>query len=280
MKQKKSSNQFDLGHIRINEKLQGAQLASFSKRLLAYSIDWIIILACTEFIWLLLPLVLIFLMMKRKLTTTLIKTRRIIKKRVVIMGQKLEEQDLINAVVKKHFTSWMVIYIYIILYLPIIATVQYIFFISLEYISPEYYELAATRAGSVFHLLARPVFDLADSLNLLSRFFGAFLYFSIFTWQWNGQTPAKRLFKISIVKLDGSKLSFWNSLERASGYTASASILFIGFFQYFWDRNSQTTHDKIAETIVVEVKNNPAANDARENIREEKPGIQDVAMEI
>src|SRR5690606_32385148 len=111
--------------------------------------------------------------------------------------------------VKKHFTSWMVIYVYIILYLPVIGAVVYLFFISLEYISPSYYELAATRTGSIFHLLARPVLDLADGLNLLARFFGAFLYFSIFTWQWNGQTPAKKLLKISIVKLDGSELSFW-----------------------------------------------------------------------
>src|SRR5690606_3880960 len=165
MKEKKTSKQFSLSHIRIDEKLQGVQLASFSKRLLAYSIDWIIILACTEFIWLLIPLGLVFLIVKQKLRMTLIKTRRIIKRRVVIMGQKLEEQDLISVAVKKHFTSWLVIYVYIILYLPVIGAVLYLFFISLEYISPSYYELAATRTGSIFHLLARPVLDLADGLN-------------------------------------------------------------------------------------------------------------------
>ena len=58
--------------------------------------------------------------------------------------------------------------------------------------------------------------------------------------------------KTEVVRLNGQTFTFWGSLERSTGYTASAALLGLGFFQYFWERNCQTTHDKITETIVIE----------------------------
>jgi hypothetical protein len=57
---------------------------------------------------------------------------------------------------------------------------------------------------------------------------------------------------IKAVKLNGTPITLWNSFERFSGYSSSASSFFLGFFQFYWDSNHQTTHDKISETIVVQ----------------------------
>jgi uncharacterized RDD family membrane protein YckC len=67
----------------------------------------------------------------------------------------------------------------------------------------------------------------------------------------NGATIGKKLLKIRAVSLVHERLSLWHSVERALGYGASALEAFFGFFQYFFDRNHQTVHDRIAKTIVV-----------------------------
>ncbi len=253
MEVKTKVKQFDVGHVRVDEKLQGAKLASFSRRLIAYGVDWLIIVVCTQFLFLVIPLVLVLLLFKRKLNYSLIKSRRIIKKSVIGISRRLDDNTTITPILKRKFSRGMVVYLYLLLYLPIVGSLLYLSILIIGYFSPQDYNAITASTGSFLHLISKPVLDLSDGFGLLMKFFGAFLYFSIFTWRWQGQTPAKRLLKISVVKLDGSKISFYNSLERASGYTASASIVFLGFLQYFWDRNAQTTHDKIAETIVVEV---------------------------
>ena len=253
MKSAGTKKQFNLSHVKIDEKLQGARLASFSRRSIAYAADWMIIAACTQFIWLVIPLLFLLWIITTKYKTGYIKSRRIVKKSILNLGRTLEENTTIEPALKRRFTKGMVFYVYALLYVPVAGAFLYLIFVSLQYFSPEHYKLIAQETGSFFSIVTKPVFDLADATSLLAKFFGAFVYFSVFTWKWNGQTPGKRLLKITVVKLNGSRITFWNSLERASGYTASAAILFLGFVQYFWDRNAQTTHDKITETIVIEV---------------------------
>jgi len=67
----------------------------------------------------------------------------------------------------------------------------------------------------------------------------------------NGATLGKRIMKIRAVSLVHSRLSLWQSFERALGYGASALEAFFGFFQYFLHPTHRTVHDRIAETIVV-----------------------------
>ncbi|MDQ3395604.1 MAG: RDD family protein [Bacteroidota bacterium] len=245
--------QFDLSHIHIDEKLQGARLASFPRRFIAFGIDWAVIWVTTHFIIVIFPLLALLFLFKGKLKDTLVKSRRIIKRQVLSFGKKLEENTTIEPELKRRFTRGITIYMYILLYLPIIFISLYFFGMIFESLFPQTYQSTINYTSSFGDYFIRPVADLTNAVKLLSRFLGAFVYFSIFTWKWQGQTLGKRLMKIKIVKLNGTPISFWNSLERASGYTASAAILFLGFFQYFWDRNAQTTHDKITETIVVDV---------------------------
>jgi uncharacterized RDD family membrane protein YckC len=77
------------------------------------------------------------------------------------------------------------------------------------------------------------------------------LYVGLSNYFGHGQTLGKRLFRIRVLSLTHGHLSFWHAIERALGYCASALEGGFGFLQYFIHPNRQTTHDRIAETIVV-----------------------------
>ncbi|MFT5295619.1 MAG: hypothetical protein ACI9YH_001634 [Colwellia sp.] len=81
----------------------------------------------------------------------------------------------------------------------------------------------------------------------------AAFYFTVLTSIWNGQTPGKRLLKIRVVQLDGTKLSVWDSFGRYGGYGAGLATGLLGFLQIYWDPNRQAIHDKISSTIVIDV---------------------------
>jgi uncharacterized RDD family membrane protein YckC len=79
------------------------------------------------------------------------------------------------------------------------------------------------------------------------------LYFGLATYLGKGQTPGKRLCRIRVVSLVHDHITPWTAIERSLGYGASALEFGFGFLQYFIHPNHQTVHDRIAETIVVEV---------------------------
>lgn len=98
------------------------------------------------------------------------------------------------------------------------------------------------------HVQAR--FDLEKTLDLLWTLW-IVLYFGLSVWKTNGLTPGKWLLRIRILSLTHERISFWQSVERALGYGASALEGGFGFLQYFFSHNRLCTHDRIAETIVV-----------------------------
>ena len=87
----------------------------------------------------------------------------------------------------------------------------------------------------------------------------AAVYFGLFTFFGKGQTVGKRVARIRVVSTLHAKMSLWHSFERALGYGASALEFGFGFFQYFIADNRQTTHDRIAGTIVIEEPGRPGA---------------------
>lgn len=91
-------------------------------------------------------------------------------------------------------------------------------------------------------------FNLANWYSVAS----GVLYFGLLTFVGKGRTPGKRLARIRVVSTLHTEISFWHSLERALGYGASALEFGFGFFQYFIADNRQTTHDRIAGTIVID----------------------------
>jgi hypothetical protein len=78
------------------------------------------------------------------------------------------------------------------------------------------------------------------------------LYFVVLLKLGNGQTPGKKLMKVRVVSLTHEEISWWQSIERGLGYGASLLEGGFGFVQFFFARNQQCVHDRIAETIVVD----------------------------
>jgi hypothetical protein len=82
----------------------------------------------------------------------------------------------------------------------------------------------------------------------------AAIYFTVFLVIWNGQTPGKRMLGIQVIRLDGRPIGWWLAFERFGGYAASIWTGLLGFAQILWDRNRQAIHDKITETVVINVR--------------------------
>lgn len=80
----------------------------------------------------------------------------------------------------------------------------------------------------------------------------ATLYFAVALRIGNGQTIGKKIMKIRVLSLTQTEIGWWQSIERALGYGASLLEGGFGFLQYFLNRNRQTVHDRIAETIVID----------------------------
>jgi uncharacterized RDD family membrane protein YckC len=78
----------------------------------------------------------------------------------------------------------------------------------------------------------------------------AMLYFAIF-WYIIGYTPGKYLVGLKIIRLNGTRLSFWKCILRVLSYYISAILFFMGFFWIIFDQKRQGFHDKIAGTIVI-----------------------------
>jgi len=93
------------------------------------------------------------------------------------------------------------------------------------------------------------------TLTGLGLSFGwAALYFSAFTAWFHGQTLGKILFRIRVVKIDGDEISLWESFGRYGGYSAGLATGLLGFLQVIWDPNKQAIHDKISETVVIDLR--------------------------
>jgi uncharacterized RDD family membrane protein YckC len=79
------------------------------------------------------------------------------------------------------------------------------------------------------------------------------LYFSLSTYYGNGQTLGKRIAGSRVVSLVHERLGLWQCVERVLGYGV-ATAEGIGFVQYFWSTNRMCVQDRMAETIVVDVR--------------------------
>jgi uncharacterized RDD family membrane protein YckC len=97
--------------------------------------------------------------------------------------------------------------------------------------------------------------NIPEYLKIIIKLLIPVLYFGLITWLTNGYTFGKRIFNIRIVSTNHKQLTLWHSIERSLGYYASSLEFGFGFLQYFIDYNRRTVHDRIAETIVIKVKN-------------------------
>lgn len=80
------------------------------------------------------------------------------------------------------------------------------------------------------------------------------VYFILSLALFNGRTAGKKLLGLKVVQLNNKPISIWYSFERFGGYAAGLATGLLGFFQVFWDANRQGIHDKIASTVVVDLR--------------------------
>lgn len=80
------------------------------------------------------------------------------------------------------------------------------------------------------------------------------LYWAAWNYFGNGRTPGKFVAGTQVMSLTSERLGVWQSIERALGYGAAILEGGLGFAQFFWDPNRMCAQDRLAETIVVDVK--------------------------
>lgn len=88
------------------------------------------------------------------------------------------------------------------------------------------------------------------------------LYWGLFNYFGNGQTPGKWAARTRIVSLTSPRMGLWQSFERALGYGAAVLEAGLGFLQFFWDKNRMCAQDRLAETIVVDLRKRNNATQA------------------
>jgi uncharacterized RDD family membrane protein YckC len=97
--------------------------------------------------------------------------------------------------------------------------------------------------------------DALERLHRLGLRFGwAIAYFTLLPFWWQGQTVGKRLFGLRIVELTGKPLGLMTSFGRYGGYAAGLATGGLGFLQVLWDPNRQAVEDKLAHTVVVDLR--------------------------
>ncbi len=79
------------------------------------------------------------------------------------------------------------------------------------------------------------------------------LYFTMSFYFFQGQTIGKYFLRIKVLSLYHEHLGLWHCIERSLGYFASALEFGFGYIQALWNPNRMTLHDKIGETIVIEL---------------------------
>ena len=95
---------------------------------------------------------------------------------------------------------------------------------------------------------------LMEGIHDIEKLVESFIYFAVAIKLGKGQTVGKWMMKIRVLSLTHHQIGWWQASERALGYGASLLEGGFGFLQYYINRNRQTVHDRIAETIVVDLR--------------------------
>lgn len=104
------------------------------------------------------------------------------------------------------------------------------------------------------YLLHETHIDLKWDFHEFGNILVMLLYWAAFNYFGNGRTPGKMLARTRIVSLTSARMGLWQSIERALGYGAAILEGGLGFLQFFWDKNRMCAQDRLAETIVVDVR--------------------------
>jgi uncharacterized RDD family membrane protein YckC len=90
-------------------------------------------------------------------------------------------------------------------------------------------------------------------LLLLAVFGFQWIYFNLFEWIWNGQTPGKRLLHLRVIKVDGTPVSGMDVLLRniSRPLDTFGPMGLIGLLMIFLSARAQRLGDLMARTMVI-----------------------------
>lgn len=77
--------------------------------------------------------------------------------------------------------------------------------------------------------------------------------YHVLLWSWRGQTVGKMAVHIKVLSRTGGRVPLRRSALRLLGYAASVVPLFMGIVIALFDRERRTLHDRLADTVVVEL---------------------------
>lgn len=100
--------------------------------------------------------------------------------------------------------------------------------------------------------LLRTITATAEDFGLTFGWIG--IYFVLTLALFKGTTLGKKILGLKVIRLNNKPIGLWYSFERFGGYAAGIATGLLGFFQIFWDPNRQAIHDKIAGTVVVDLR--------------------------
>lgn len=87
------------------------------------------------------------------------------------------------------------------------------------------------------------------------------LVLSLYFWA-KSTSLGKWLLGLRVYRTTGTLLGFWMMLVRETiGKLISGSLLGIGFLWLLWDRDNQCFHDKIAGSVVMNIRSRALNND-------------------
>jgi len=96
--------------------------------------------------------------------------------------------------------------------------------------------------------------DFVISGVIVGLYFVVFLpLYHVLLWSWWGQTVGKMAVHIKVLSRSGGRVSLGRSALRLLGYAASVAPLFLGIVIALFDRERRTLHDRLADTVVVEL---------------------------
>jgi uncharacterized RDD family membrane protein YckC len=105
------------------------------------------------------------------------------------------------------------------------------------------------------HKAASPVERMLAFVRERGLHFGwAVVYFTLLPYWFAGQTLGKKLFGLRVVELTGKPMTIMHCFSRYGGYAAGVATGFLGFAQVLVDQNRQAIQDKIAHTVVIDLR--------------------------
>ena len=90
------------------------------------------------------------------------------------------------------------------------------------------------------------------------------LYFILFEWLWNGQTPGKRILKLRVIREDGRPLTLWEAIARNLLRIFDAMpapivpFYSVGLIVIFMSNRDQRVGDMFAGTVVIRERTDEA----------------------